>query len=757
MLQRRATFAARRRRGFGYKLTERNHAEFRDNMVARLDDLARIHAEVVDRHADRDYAPIRTLRIDLTQHVSHVTFKSDLESVGIETVLSALEKHWIVAGAEDYAGKLTAKIEDRIGRDKATFVDAIEQIGPVIPEEKMGGTLSTMPIEEAEDVDVEVWRLPDDRIKEFGDKLYKIAREGRGELTDMFYTTDYAIRVRCGAALCREIAALPEVARISRPLPARAGARLDSDIRDIGAVEDPDPDAPGILVVDSGIVKHPLLERAIAEFVPVDDAGGAGGDMYDDSGHGTHVAGVAAYGDVQACADSKTFRPKARLYSAKVMKRGPDGDAVFDGLVDGKIKRAVDEIAAHHPSCRIVNLSLGDSARAIAPGMPQPRLALLVDRLSTSHKNLLFVVSAGNIEGDAGGPYPQYLLDRPPETCLIDPATSAHAITVGSVFRRHVGLGYQDHPSPNTRVGPGLAGMAKPDVVERGGGYAGPGSAGVLTLNMEWVRDGRLFTFDTGTSMSAPKVAHTLALLQKALPGASRNMFTALLISSAKIPAQRPPPLDALSTSEGKEQIRLLHIYGHGMPDLDRAAHSRPNRTVLVHDGSMRLNHAELFAVRVPRAFTASPGQRTIEVTLAFDPPTDGKRAAYLGAAMKYHLYKNVDPDTVRRCYEDAGKPARKNAPTADLIKNDEIKLFPGVLQRASGAHQKARTVSRGGMGIDTSRPLTLVVIAEKRWIEEEGYAQGYAVAVTFEHSSGIDIYTELKAANRARARSGAP
>ena len=171
----------------------------------------------------------------------------------------------------------------------------------------------------------------------------------------------------------------------------------------------------------------------------------------------------------------------------------------------------------------------------------------------------------------------------------------------------------------------------------------------------------------------------------------------------------------------------------------------------------MRLNHAELFAVRVPRAFTASPGQRTIEVTLAFDPPTDGRRVAYLGATMKYHLYKNVDPDTVRRCYEDAGKPARKNAPTVDLIKNDEIKLFPGVLQRAGGAHQKARTVSQGDMGIDTSRPLTLVVIAEKKWIEEQGYAQGYAVAVTFEHSSGIDLYSALKAANRARARGGAP
>ena len=691
--------------------------------------------------------------------MGHGAFKSDLESVGIETVSSAFESYWMAKGAGGYRERLAAKAKERIGREKPTFVDAIKGVGIVQPEEKIDRRLLADPAGwEAEGADVETWPMSGGRLKEFRDALYKIARDGGGGVDGMFRTSDYCvIRVRCSAASLLEIASLPEVTRVSRPLQMRAGARLDSDIMEYGTIKSPDPGAPGILVVDSGVVKHPLLEPAIAGFVPVVDSGGAGAGMYDDQGHGTHVAGVAAYGDVQACVDGKAFEPKVRLYSAKVMKKGPDGDAVFDGLIDGKIKHAVDEIAARHPSCRIVNLSLGDSASTIAPGMPQLRLASLIDRLSSSHRGLLFVVSAGNIEDDGDIPYPHYLLGRPPATRLIDPATSAHAITVGSIFRRSAGLGYEDHPSPLTRVGPGLAEMTKPDVVDYGGGYVGPNTADVLTTNMEWALEGRLFTFDSGTSMSAPRVAHTLALMQAALPGSSRNLLKALLVSSAEIPPLRPPPLDALSPERGGDMASLSHVYGHGKPDLDRATHSGQGRVSFVHDGSMRLNRAELFTVQVPAAFTAARGRKTIEVTLAFDPPTDARRGGYLGAAMKYRLYKNTDPDVVRRCYEDGGKAAGQSRPMLASISRNEVKLIPGARQRDGEMNQKAGAATRRDMGIDPSLPLVLVVIAKRKWSEVRDYEQGYAVVVTFEHSSSIGLYSALKAANRARARGGTP
>lgn len=759
-LRRGATLATQRRReSRPYKRAVRDHGKFRAAIASGLGDIARHHERSAELCAASGYAPARIFEMHLTQPVAYNAFKIDLESVGIEAVSSALEKRWVVEGTTGFGGRLAAEIEAPAADERPTFVDAIEAIGIIPPEEKIDRRLLADPIGGTmESVDVETWPLPGRRLEEFGNALYQIVRDGGGSVDDMFHASDYcAVRVRCNTVLFRRIASLPEVARMTWPLQMRADARLNSGVADFGAAKDPDPGAPGILVVDSGIARHPLLNLAVAGSVPVDGPGGACADTRDDHGHGTHVAGIAAYGDIQACVDGGAFEPKVRLYSAKVLSGDPGGDAVFDGLIDGKIGRAVDRIAASDPSCRIVNLSLGDSARAIAPGMPQPRLAALVDRLSSSHKALLFVVSAGNIEDDTGEPYPHYLLNRPDATRLIDPATSVHAITVGSIFRRPGAHGHEDHPSPATRVGPGLAGMAKPDVVDYGGGYAGPGSLGVLTMNREWARDGRLFTFISGTSMSAPGVAHKLALMQKALPGASRNLLKALLILSAEIPPLRPPPLDALSTANGKDLPSLMRIYGHGKPDLDRAARCGQSRAVLVHDGKMRLDRAELFAVRVPRAFTAARGRMRIEIALAFDPPTDATRSDYLGAAMGFHLHKNAGLGAVRKYYENAGRRAAQGAPVPDSVRRSRVRLVPGSGQRGTGAHQKAWATSSRGMGIDPSRPLVLAVAAEKRWIEARGCEQGYAVAVAFEHSSGMDVYGALRAANKSGAGGGAP
>ena len=693
-LQRSASFAARKsRQSFPpYKPAERDHDKFYAAIKKSLDQLDRRHEKNAERYAKYKYVPSQTFRMDLTQSVGYSRFKSDLESVGIKTVSSALKNQWIVEGVGDYRTQLAAKAKERATKaeeqeakaketrkDKPTFVDAIKKITAISSDEKMDQKLFNSPsVAAVEDFDIETWPMSNDKLGEFGSMLYQLARDNGGDVLDMFYADDYcAIQIRCNASLLREIASMSEVVRITRPPQLRAGARPNLDIMDIAATDGPDPNAPGILVVDSGIVKHPLLTPAIAEFVPVSDADNTGIDAYDDEGHGTRVAGIAVYGDVQACVDKKEFRPEVRLYSAKVMKKGPNGGAVFGKLIDGQIEHAVDEIAARHPSCRIVNLSLGDNAPPIVPRGQQLRLAALIDRLSTSHKRLLFVVSAGNIEDDTGRPYPSYLIDRPPMTHLIDPATSAHAITVGSVFKRDVGLGHQDHPSPNTRVGPGLARMTKPDIVDYGGGYIGSNSSYILTMNMAWAQEGQLFTFDLGTSMSAPKVAHTLALMQKAMPDAPRNLLKALLISSAEIPLHRPSPLDTLSLYKGKELSTLLHIYGHGRPDLDRALHSQANRAVFVYDGNIHLNHVDLFAVRVPDMLVTTHGHSAIEVTQAFDPPTDGSRKPYFGVAMKYHMYKNTDLGTVRKCYADEGKPAGQNNFGPSLIKKKQSRPCP--------------------------------------------------------------------------------
>ena len=189
-------------------------------------------------------------------------------------------------------------------------------------------------------------------------------------------------------------------------------------------------------------------------------------------------------------------------------------------------------------------------------------------------ENILFVVSAGNYEDgrtameyldeeETGSRYPNYLLNDS-RVKIIDPATSALALTVGSLslgqgsahrwFAKTL-AGFEEFPSPLTRTGPGVNGMIKPDLMEfggdltfvRGSGIVTDTSIGVITTEKDFLTEG-LFRVEDGTSFSAAKVSHLAAKLWKEHPTATSNLIKALLTASAKIPEPeiRPPPLDKL-------------------------------------------------------------------------------------------------------------------------------------------------------------------------------------------------------------------
>jgi hypothetical protein len=107
-------------------------------------------------------------------------------------------------------------------------------------------------------------------------------------------------------------------------------------------------------------------------------------------------------------------------------------------------------------------------------------------------------------------PLVKYLLNNP-NFKLINPATSALAITVGSISPANrvqrnqngeeqikIALAEEDQPSPFTRTGPGINDMIKPELVEYGGnlilynnfGRISEDSGGKIVLlnNETWVQ-----------------------------------------------------------------------------------------------------------------------------------------------------------------------------------------------------------------------------------------------------------------------------
>lgn len=742
-------FSRKKKRGFGYKGTGRNAEEFYKKESEKLRSIGKTYEE--DREKFSDYFdPSLIFKITLTDtSISDTAFRKDLGRVDIETISSASNRsgYWVAFTDDVRFDRLKMKLRERVSKNRATFVDMIGSIDDIPPEEKLDKSLRKRPPARnmPEYLNVEIWRMEDRKLDTFLSGLSRLVTDNNGQICDRLTTDSFCIlRIRCDGQLLSKITKLREVSHVGRLAEPQIEAKLDSDIEsfDVGGM--PHTGKPGILIADSGINDHPLLKDAIAsrDVFPSKDGQIGKGFGIDDVGHGTMVAGIALYGSVERHIHERRFVPQFWLHSAKVMYRDDSGNAVFhrESLLENQLSDAIEHTVNNHPHCKIVNVSLGDSSMKMWKGQRQFRIASLIDELSFKHSDILFTIAAGNNldDVDESEKYPDCLTEDSPRVKVIDPATSIHGITVGSVFPLH-GHG-SDYPSPFTRVGPGLQDSIKPEVVDYGGGC----EQDLVTINPRWLDEGRLFTLERGTSFSAPRIAHMLARLTDSFPNASRNLLKALLLSSATVPAGRPPPF-----VDGKGQ-NILNVYGYGRPDLDRALYSESNRVLLTHDGKIDLDYVELFRINLPKKFLMERGRRKIEVTLTFDPPTNRNRADYLGVLMEYRLFKNIPAETVQKAYENNAD--EKNVISEQVAKK-EIKMWPKLNMRKNGAHQKAFVEYKKRPEISTEEPLVLAVICKKKWYNQDNYQQPYAVVVTFMHEQEMDLYNMIRLKNTVKTK----
>lgn len=202
---------------------------------------------------------------------------------------------------------------------------------------------------------------------------------------------------------------------------------------------DLDSNAPLAAVLDSGIFTgNPLLNDIIVAEEEFDHTENTTNDL---NGHGTGVAGIVAYGDFDSGIKSKIFKPLVRLCNGKIM-HDEKGNPTFptDKRPEQIIKEAIEYFYQKY-ECRVFNLSVGDVDHLYCGGR-QFAWAEMLDQISKS-LDVVIVVSAGNVS------YPELaeftsrddLLEKCrdqlfyPEHRLIDPATSALSVTVGSITR----------------------------------------------------------------------------------------------------------------------------------------------------------------------------------------------------------------------------------------------------------------------------------------------------------------------------------
>ena len=231
-----------------------------------------------------------------------------------------------------------------------------------------------------------------------------------------------------------------------------------------------------IAVVDSGIDPHPDFTRPTSRIVAWYDAVNHEPDPYDDHGHGTHVAGIAAGNGYASDGKYRGVAPEAGIAAVKVAEA--DGSAPMSQIIEG-LQWVLENREKYH--IRVVNLSLGSDPSE--PYWNDP-LCLAVEKLWRA--GLVVAAAAGN-----DGPLPGSI-DTPGNDPLI--------ITVGAIDDRGTVARDDDTVPDFSSRGPTNDGVPKPELYAPGVRITAPSPP-----------DG--YVERTGTSMATPFVSGAAALL----------------------------------------------------------------------------------------------------------------------------------------------------------------------------------------------------------------------------------------------------
>ena len=259
-----------------------------------------------------------------------------------------------------------------------------------------------------------------------------------------------------------------------------------------------------VAVLDTGIGAHPDFNGRIVEFADfVNNRQGC----YDDSGHGTHVAGCVGGSGYASHGVYKGMAPACRLCIGKVLDQNGEGsiDSMHRGIVWVMQNRLRHRI-------RVLNVSLG-----IGTSGERERMKELVDLLDAVwDQGIVVVCAAGN--------------NGPKEGTISPLGSSRRVITVGCHEGGYFGA-RRDLCENYSGRGSRAMMYRKPDVVAPG--------TDIVSCNLQFLGNQRsgyrnAYIRKSGTSMSTPIVSCAAALFLQKYPDAGNEEVKRRMIYSAR-------------------------------------------------------------------------------------------------------------------------------------------------------------------------------------------------------------------------------
>jgi len=361
-----------------------------------------------------------------------------------------------------------------------------------------------------------------------------------------------------------------------------------------------------VCLLDSGVTRsHPLIKPALASEDLLTWNGDRGGeDSKRWGGHGTHMAGIALYGDLYnvLTTPSKVYLTH-RLESVKILPDQGDNDPKLYGAIT---KEAVYRAEISNPQRQRVMCMPVTSDIHNNTGVPSSWSAA-VDQICFEFQRLM-VIPVGNIAGHIMlNEYP----DRNDTSQAENPSQAWNALVVGAytdkvniVDPRYakcqtIAPGGDLSPRSRTSLLWTDKWPIRPDVTFEGGNLAtddtnSPGMDidDLRLLTTYYQPNVRQFNLFGDTSAATALCSYMAARIWAEHPEYWSETVRALIVHSAEWTDAMRSNLPKKPSQSQKVSI-LLRRYGYGVPNLERALFSSKNDLTMICEDQLQPFHKE--------------------------------------------------------------------------------------------------------------------------------------------------------------------
>ena len=485
-----------------------------------------------------------------------------------------------------------------------------------------------------------------------------------------------------------------------------------------------------------------------------------------------------------------------KIYVRPIMKPVPWVNNAYqeqtpeDSLLVDKIhiavRRLFEETAGRvAPSIKVINLSIGLGYRQFDRSMSP--LASLLDWLSFKYR-VLFVVSAGNHSDsiDVGMSFSNFAIadksirdkaiisytnNESRNLRLLSPAESINALSIGSTFEdasafvensRQILPCSDGLPSASSSIGMGMNNAVKPDILFPGGRNCireiirnGINGTVVDWQNSPTREPGTtsaapsgkvMYTF--GTSNSAALISHeasrcydtlleVFSLAEKDIPDDHLALLIkAMLVHGAEWGELSQKYAEVMNLyKKGTTQLsrqdcsqKLPRFLGYGKPNINRAIECAKNRVTLIGYGDLKSGEAITYDLPLPFDFSSAKICRRLTATLTWFSPTVSTRQKYRAAQCWFNI------ENSKKNLLDARVDVDWQAAVRGTVQHEIFENENTVVWDEDGAIQ---------------------IKVNCRADADEKFAGlvPYALMVSFEMKSAIDIDVYAKVAQRVSAK----